>query len=79
MQVFIGIDPGASGGITAMINTNINKVLLCNPFKDIGKANEALKLCKQYGNLEVKALIEFHQQVPLYGFHWLGIRGIGIK
>ena len=66
MKVYIGIDPGASGGITAILNTNIPKILSCSAFKELGNARFVLELLKSQ-KIELHALIENVHAFPTDG------------
>ena len=67
MKVYIGIDPGASGGITAIIDTNIGKIVSCSAFKDLENARFTLDLIKNNYRVDVHALIENVHAFPTDG------------
>ena len=66
MRVFIGIDPGASGGVTAIINTNIPKIIWCSAFKDLNHVKSCFDFLKSQ-KIGLHALIENVHAFPTDG------------
>lgn len=66
MKAYIGIDPGASGGITAIVDTNVPRILWCSAFKELGNARFVLDFLKAQ-KIELHALIENVHAFPTDG------------
>ena len=58
-DMFIGIDPGASGGIAGICRTKLGNIIrVLKPFKNTEEANNNIKECLKYEPTTVTACIE---------------------
>ncbi len=64
----IGIDPGASGGISSILKTDLGNIIgILKPFKSIDEANSSIKVCLEYQPSTVIACIENVHAFPTDG------------
>ena len=67
-DMFIGIDPGASGGIAGICRTKLGNIIrVLKPFKNTEEANNNIKECLKYEPTTVTACIENVHAFPTDG------------
>lgn len=67
VKVYIGIDPGKSGGIVGLVDTDVGIVVAtCSAFKELSEAKANLEWCKEYSQ-NCEALIENVHAFPTDG------------
>ena len=66
--MYIGIDPGKSGGIVGLLNAPIGIIIACcKPFKDIDNAKTSIELCLEYKAEKTIAMMENVHAFPTDG------------
>lgn len=67
-HMFIGIDPGASGGIAGICRTSLGNIIrVLKPFKNTEEANNNVKECLKYNPTTIVACIENVHAFPTDG------------